>query len=532
MIDEVIAIETTKFGTLIAIKLPNMDISAVRFSPHAPPWSVGRHHQCTKPTTMDPFKRQRTMHHFYQPVPGVPVAPPPATRVVTHPDGGREVEMSVPAVVTFPDGTRVEPVQPVQQPAEEERATKKRQFNKTTAARVGLPKPLHRLLFADAIDAAMAAVGNAAFAYLRAGTPLAAKGQKIRGTIAEEVVKAVLERKGEEIVPAEGSLCVDGAKRGKGMELCDFGCVVEEGAIRCESKNARMVFAPSMQMWKLEFKNVKKDEFDDLYLCFEGLDGIRIYKWKGQNYCKDAEREKTEGGSIVVCASRSQPDIEKAQAQLVEKMAERNEFVAFVPYDDPSFSHFWKMTSVTADVYDDVPLAAFSQKARGDALEGVVRWVVKNVLGHTVSDAPVTDCCDGSKRGKKSTESDVMVDGKLAEGEAGEMVWNKYHKRFHVHFKGVKKDLHEVLYLAWMTPRGVHIFLHDGKAGLSKGGKGEEANGKDINFYAPGGKKGYRVPDAAEKYLLKHMVHGKKLTYLAFLEFRPGDTERVLARAQ
>ena len=66
-------------------------------------------------------------------------------------------------------------------------------------------------------------------------------------------------------------------------------------------------------------------------------------------------------------------------------------------------------------------------------------------------------------------------------------------------------------------------------AGLSKAGKKTKARGYTINFTAPGGKTGYKKPAAAESFLLKNL-HCLKLPYLGFLEFNPGDAERVMER--
>ena len=64
--------------------------------------------------------------------------------------------------------------------------------------------------------------------------------------------------------------------------------------------------------------------------------------------------------------------------------------------------------------------------------------------------------------------------------------------------------------------------------GVRKAGKLTAVTGcKKVGFAAPGGKKGYAVPSAAEDYLLKNMKwHG--LQYLAFLAFAPGDAEYVM----
>jgi len=219
-----------------------------------------------------------------------------------------------------------------------------------------------------------------------------------------------------------------------------------------------------------------------------------------------------------------------AHDQLVAKMETKgNTLLKFVPYDEPDYADVWTMRTRTDEYYEGVPLATLSSKARGDALEAIVRDFVARYLERTVADAPITQNVAGSSRGKNSTSCDLLVDGKRAEVKSCMMSWNKSLERFGLQFEAVKPDAYDVLYLAWMTPRGVHIFEHKGDAGLSKNGTRTKARGYNINFTAPGGKAGYKVPAAAERYLLKNL-HWNKLPYHGFLEFQEGDAERVMER--
>ena len=215
-------------------------------------------------------------------------------------------------------------------------------------------------------------------------------------------------------------------------------------------------------------------------------------------------------------------------------MAEQNELVGdLIPYSYSNFSHFWKMESGTERIYAGVSLASLSGKARVDAIEGIVRSFVE--LGHAVYDAPGSKCVNGSNRGANSTTCDFLAKAedeevKRVEVKSCMMVWDKSQSCFKLHFAAVKQHLYDVLYLAWMTPRGIHIFQHDGKARVSTHCKDTEARGKQIQFRAPGGTNGYHVPRAAEVFLLKTLKwHG--LPYLGFIEFAQGDCERVMARA-
>ena len=78
------------------------------------------------------------------------------------------------------------------------------------------------------------------------------------------------------------------------------------------------------------------------------------------------------------------------------------------------------------------------------------------------------------------------------------------------------------------TPKSIHIFKHDGVSGVSTNGKATEAQGRKVEMCAPGGKKGYTVPSAAERFLLKHFKWwGPKNEYLARIDFADGDAERI-----
>ena len=412
-------------------------------------------------------------------------------------------------------------------------APKSKMFTKSVAARTGFPTPLFTGKFADFVDVAMDGVGDAAFLYAQHCTPLAGKSTALRGAIAEAVVKRIYAtERGFEIVDAEAGTRVDGKARGENSERYDFGIrgVDEDGSwatFRIEVKSARMSYEPSMERWHLMFASVKRTEHDELCLVFEGLDGVRVYRWRGQNASTAGKSTKASGECIKVLASYHQPDATISHTQLVEEMAERNELIKFVAYTDPAYADLWEMTTRTATTYDAVPMGTLSGKARGTMVENVVRSVMGR-LGHTIEDAPTSSCVNGAARGKDKTTCDFLVDGQRVEVKSSLMAWNKSDKGFGLQFPHIKSELHDTLLLAWMTPKSLHVFKHDGMSGMSTHGKETEATGRQIKMYAPGGKKGYSVPSAAERFLLKHFKWwGCKNKYLARIDFADGDAERI-----
>ena len=406
-------------------------------------------------------------------------------------------------------------------------------FTKVIAARVAPAKPQTIVAFSDVLVEAMHGVGDAVFEYLRRNTPLAKKSQVLRGAIAEAIVKRVYERElGKNVVAPEASTRVNGADRGEGHERYDFGVDDADGGggavatttRRVEVKNSRMTYTPSLQYWKLQFQNVKRDLFDDLVLVFEGFDALRVYRWGGKGLTKNGKATVACGGHVHVCASRSQPNADASHAQLLGKMIKKgNVLLHTVRYDDPAYADLWSMTTRTSNLYQSVPMGTLSGCARGGIIENVVRLILAR-SGHVVAPAPITERVDGGKRGKQQTSCDFLLNDERAEVKSSLMGWNKDGNQYALQFQAVKFAESDHVFLAWMTPRGIHVFEHDGKMGVSTHGKETKANGKKINVRS---QVGMTVASAAEKNLLRNFGW-HRLSYLAFLSFAEGDAERVL----
>ena len=155
------------------------------------------------------------------------------------------------------------------------------------------------------------------------------------------------------------------------------------------------------------------------------------------------------------------------------------------------------MNAETRRIYKDTPLACLPPCEQRNAMEGVAR-------GHLASVGVATD---------------VLV-------HATTMSWDETRKRFYLKFDNVCVDGHRAVYIVWQTPRGIHIFQHDGKAGISGGRGASMKSNKKFVFCAPGGKDGYSDPVQAEEYLMKNLAWCE-LPYLCFFQFGEGDAERV-----
>ncbi len=404
-------------------------------------------------------------------------------------------------------------------------------FNKSKASHTSQAKSDHNIMFADVVTSGLDMLTSQVFEYHKRNTPLAHKDCSIRGYIAEEVVKRALSLQGKTIVTAEKSLCVNGVQRGNGMESYDFGVQNSSGTRRFEVKNARMSYAPSMERWQLNFQGIKPNEFDELILCFEGFDGLRLYKWCGTMLSRNGTLQDSTGFNVIVSSSKHEPDSTIAHSRIVSKLVETgNTFIAFIDYYDPVYKDLWNISTKSQSVYNDVPLGSLSSAARGSVIEGIVRNVVRNVLQHECSDAEKTKRVNGDSRGMYDTAYDFTDGDKKAEVKSCLMTWDKSRRGYSIIFKNIKRNNFDILYLAWMTPKGIHIFVHDGKSGLTDTGKSTSSRGNSIKFQSPRGRKGYQLWSASESYLLRRF-RSVNLPYIAFVEFAPGDCQLVTQHA-
>jgi len=411
---------------------------------------------------------------------------------------------------------------------------KRKEFNATTAANMnGPPKPLlkEKLVFSDYISDAMKGVGDNVLLYAKSESPLATKSSSQRGAIAEAVTKRFMPKEHRwDIAEAKTSADVNGQPRGKGKERYDCLRRMEAPADdrTVEVKVSRYVFDKPLQCWVHRFENVKPELHHDLILVVEGLDGMHLFLWGGQNLSTHGKKTESEGGTIQVYSSRNQPDIDVASVQLMAKMKARNTFLGSVLYTDAAYADLFATTVRSEGFYADSPLSLLSSKARGDVCENLVRAVLARKLGHAVEDAEITDRVDGRSRGANSTTCDFKVDGERAEVKSARVCWDKTHRYYGLTFTNVKLDDFDLLYASFEGPGGVHIFLHDPQNGYSTHGKRTEANGGMIQMFAPGGDGAYVHPPAVERFLLKQFKWWKS-KYLAFVAFGEGDAERLLA---
>ena len=96
-------------------------------------------------------------------------------------------------------------------------------------------------------------------------------------------------------------------------------------------------------------------------------------------------------------------------------------------------------------------------------------------------------------------------DGRRVACKSAQLTWDDSNQRWKLQFRAIKPEACDELLLAAYTPEGVHLFQHDGRAGLSTNGKSTATTGKLIQFYGPSNEPDWRValPEILEKVKAK-----------------------------
>ena len=416
--------------------------------------------------------------------------------------------------------------------------TKKR-FNKTVASRLSVPRPLlgAPLAFGDMLEEVLTGSSDCMFWYAAQGSPVARWGSQERGDVVEAIVRRYCDVDEPDVyttVDADVGTDVNGRKRNRSATAYDFGVarLADGNVLKTEVKSSVLGFDKHKMCWKLHFLKVKPEASDQVLLAVLHPETIDIYVWQDPRearpfFSTKGETTESGGGQIQVNGPCNECAPDAALAAIRTKLIEAGcAFVDSLRYDDPRFADLLTRTRTTR-TFADAPLASLSSGTRGNVLERVVRHVLARTLGVPVTAAPPGECVDGGARGASSTACDFLIHGTTrVEVKASLMSWDKSHRRWILQFQAVKPELHDVLYLAFMAPDGVHVFVHDGHAGVSTTGKKTASTGKQIIFCAPEKMLAWQ---AASRNLLKHLGGYHKLTYVAKVGFGEGDAARALA---
>ena len=367
------------------------------------------------------------------------------------------------------------------------------------------------------LDAALASLDEAVFTYLRRGTPLAAKSEKARGDIHEQLQRLWLKNHG---IPTQdpkdtsydyGILASEASRALFGLDKDKFP---DEAVIKVESKSARMHFDKSHAYWALYYAKVKPECHDVVLLSFEAFDGVHLYHWKGGRLNSRGENAD-KGFCIKYQSKRNVPDPDAAQATLLKELA-KNTVLGTIAYDDPVYKDVFAITKRSEDDYATTPFACLSSSARGDALEHVMFAALAHCQGWTLTEPAAGVCTNGRSTGKTSAPCDRMRGNVRLEGKASLLVYNKDHRCYGADWMDIHPERHDELYFAILTPSYISVHKRSDKLEL----QGTGAVKKKI-IYAP---PRHTVQNAATAILKK--LQDDQCEYLCKIEFGPEDFAR------
>ena len=142
--------------------------------------------------------------------------------------------------------------------------------------------------------------------------------------------------------------------------------------------------------------------------------------------------------------------------------------------------------TVTASTFAGAPLASHDAVTRGKVLTGYARRCdADEHPGAVIEDAVAGEDVNGNPRGQNMAAYDWLRDGRRVACKSAQLTWDDSNQRWKLQFRAIKPEACDELLLAAYTPEGVHLFQHDGRAGLSMHGKSTAATGKQIFFVGP-----------------------------------------------
>ena len=157
-------------------------------------------------------------------------------------------------------------------------------------------------------------------------------------------------------------------------------------------------------------------------------------------------------------------------------------------FDAADFSKLLARRTVTEEAYEGVPLAELATVPRANVLTSVVREIDTSLHPDArIEDAVPGTRIDDSKRGQHQAPYDWQRDGVRVACKSAQLTWHVSKRLWEVRFSEIKpagaEGEFDELLLALYTPRGVHVYRHDLRLGMSTSGKATEATGRTIQVH-------------------------------------------------
>mgnify|MGYP005731514001 CR=1 FL=1 len=150
--------------------------------------------------------------------------------------------------------------------------------------------------------------------------PLATLSPSERGDLLENDTRYVVEETtGEKTYDPDPGTTITGKKRGRNQAPFDF--YLGDDRQRVEVKSAQLKWDKCEKRWQASFQNVKRTEYDLLYLALYTPSGIYVFKHNDE-YGKSTTGKQQEscGGNIKVVGPRNEESIVKATEVVLRKM--------------------------------------------------------------------------------------------------------------------------------------------------------------------------------------------------------------------
>ena len=150
--------------------------------------------------------------------------------------------------------------------------------------------------------------------------PLANLTPSERGDLLEKKNRDVVEElTGKKTYDPDVGKTITGTKRGRNQAPFDF--YLGDDRQRVEVKSSQLTWDKSNKRWQASFHNVKRAEYDLLYLALYTPSGIYVFE-HNHEYGKSTtgKQQESRGGCIKVYGPKNQESIEEATRAVLQKM--------------------------------------------------------------------------------------------------------------------------------------------------------------------------------------------------------------------
>lgn len=166
--------------------------------------------------------------------------------------------------------------------------------------------------------------------------------------------------------------------------------------------------------------------------------------------------------------------------------------------------------------YSCVPLGRLNPQARSSIIKKLGRAV--DALLHTSArfeDHLPGICISGAACLRCRAAYDWSRDGLQIRCKSAQMCWSKSDQRWGLSFHGIRlKEIGELI-LVLFTPRGLHIYRHRSKFGISSSGLRSVVHGDKIVLRGPAGELGWSIALDA----MLHKLDSSPCEFLAVVEW-------------